>query len=1077
MWIKGCSFLSSISICLIYLFNTAISLSQVTWTWENHPIGATSHTQSIGTCTMTTVIDGHDFNTTPRYTQFYGSGLFIDHNWANTTSFTTVTITFSTPILNPSFAINDVNRNGPCLAFCTSAWTDRVTVTPNTGIVTAISANPPEHTITGSGTGSVIMEANLVCDALNSAVNVQITGSVSTITFRYDSGSGVSRTSGSGFCSSDPSGCFANRVNCPDPGRQYIAIGDITGQMCCSGSADPVYAGPDQVICQGQSVTLNASGSSNYTWNNGVSNGIPFSPNSTQTYTVNAIDANGCQSTDNLTVTVNAAPTVSAGPNQTICNGEQVTLTGQGASTYTWDNGVENGIPFIPGSTQTYTVVGSTNGCTNTSNVTVTVENPPTISIIGDNPVCEGQQTTLSGQGAATYSWDNGVLNGVPFTPSSGQTYTVTGYSSAGCENTASVVIQTLASPIVTANNDISVCAGQSVILSGNGALTYSWDNDIIDGESFVPTTTTTYTVVGTDENGCTNTAQVNVTIGSGSLQLDAGQDQTICEGTAVTLAVQGTNTPNWSNGIVDGEPFIPTTSQTYTVTATDENGCEASDNVSITLIPYPTFSISSNEPGSCGSNDGSITLNGLLPNTTYTFSYNSNIPITVTSNQNGQIVIANLGAGNYANFNIELEGCATNDNASIQLNDPNPPFIHAGDDLEICEGESITLSAQNPTDAQISWNHGVVDGMEITPSEGLNSYTVTANLNGCIASDQVNVSVYPRPLIDAGQDQSVCEQNTVVLVATHSPGSSISWSNGIENGISFTPTTTQYYTVTAVSEFGCIHTDSVLIQVFAEPTIAIQVDNAIGCAPLTVNFTSISSEENVSCIWNFGNGNTSTSCTNPSSIYNASGCYDVSLSVTSISGCQNTVTYNSLVCVVDNPVANFTVNSNQITESNSTIVLTNTSTGATNYQWEFGDGYTSSDNSPTHTYQTDTDEYTIILTVENEYGCTDVAIRTIKVEEELIFYVPNAFTPDGDQFNQVFKPVFSGGFDPYNYQLILFNRWGEVIFESYNAEFGWDGTYGGQIAQDGVYIWKLAFKVIGVDKREIHTGHVTLIR
>jgi gliding motility-associated-like protein len=135
---------------------------------------------------------------------------------------------------------------------------------------------------------------------------------------------------------------------------------------------------------------------------------------------------------------------------------------------------------------------------------------------------------------------------------------------------------------------------------------------------------------------------------------------------------------------------------------------------------------------------------------------------------------------------------------------------------------------------------------------------------------------------------------------------------------------------------------------------------------------------------------------------------------------------------------------------------------------------------SPSHQFPSEAGIYLITLIAINDAGCRDTTSKVIRIDEELIFYVPNAFTPDNDDFNEVFKPVFTQGFDPLNYHLMIFNRWGEVLFESYDSEVGWNGTYGigsTDIVQDGVYIWKITFKRTGVDDRESHTGHVTLIR
>jgi gliding motility-associated-like protein len=114
---------------------------------------------------------------------------------------------------------------------------------------------------------------------------------------------------------------------------------------------------------------------------------------------------------------------------------------------------------------------------------------------------------------------------------------------------------------------------------------------------------------------------------------------------------------------------------------------------------------------------------------------------------------------------------------------------------------------------------------------------------------------------------------------------------------------------------------------------------------------------------------------------------------------------------------------------------------------------------------------------VTNNHGCIDSITKLVVVENEVIYYVPNTFTPDPDQFNPVFKPIFTTGFDIYNYKLLIFNRWGEVIFESNNAAYGWDGTYGGKICQDGIYTWNIIFKELKKDKRYNITGHVNLLR
>ena len=118
-----------------------------------------------------------------------------------------------------------------------------------------------------------------------------------------------------------------------------------------------------------------------------------------------------------------------------------------------------------------------------------------------------------------------------------------------------------------------------------------------------------------------------------------------------------------------------------------------------------------------------------------------------------------------------------------------------------------------------------------------------------------------------------------------------------------------------------------------------------------------------------------------------------------------------------------------------------------------------------------------IELIAYSPLGCSDTAWYTVSVVEEVIYYVPNTFTPDGDNYNEYFKAVFTSGFDPYDFTLLLFNRWGEIIWESHDASVGWDGTYGGQLVQDGTYTWKIEFKTSANDERIMIHGHVNVIK
>nr|WP_294858143.1 gliding motility-associated C-terminal domain-containing protein [uncultured Fluviicola sp.] len=362
----------------------------------------------------------------------------------------------------------------------------------------------------------------------------------------------------------------------------------------------PINAGTDQAVCIGGAVVLSGSGVQSYTWNNGVSNGVSFTPASTQTYTVTGIDANGCQGSDQVVVTVNPLPAVDAGAVQTVCQGTSVTLNGSGAVSYTWNNGVTNGISFIASSTQTYTVTGTNaNGCTNTDQVTITVNLPSPVNAGIDQSVCQGGSVTLTGTGTQTYSWNNGVTNGIAFTPGSTQTYTVTGTDINGCQSTDQVVVTINPLPNVNAGADQSICIGGAVTLSGSGAQTYVWNNGVTNGISFTPGFTQTYTVTGTDINGCVNTDQVTVTIVPLPIAVVSAD---ITEGfPALTVNFDNNSlnatSYNWSfgNGAqansnnTSGEQYVYTNPGEYLVILTAANGlCTDTDSLLITVNPLP---------------------------------------------------------------------------------------------------------------------------------------------------------------------------------------------------------------------------------------------------------------------------------------------------------------------------------------------------------------------------------------------------------------------------------------------------------------------------------------------------------
>ena len=834
-----------------------------------------------------------------------------------------------------------------------------------------------------------------------------------------------------------------------------------TDQVVVNVNALPIVnAGIDQTICINDPVTLSGSGATTYVWDNGITNGTAFNPTATTTYTVTGTDANGCVNTDQVIVNVNALPIVGAGINQTICINDPVTLSGSGATTYVWDNGITNGTAFNPTTTTTYTVTGTdVDGCVNTDQVTVNVNALPAVNAGIDQTICINDPVTLSGSGATTYVWDNGITNATAFNPTATTTYTVTGTDVNGCVNTDQVIVNVNALPAVDAGIDQTICINDPVTLSGSGAITYVWDNGITNATVFNPIATTMYTVTGTDANGCVNTDQVIVNVNSLPI-VNGGIDQTICINDPVTLSGAGAVSYVWDNGITNGTAFNPTTTTAYTVTGTDANGCVNTDQVIVNVNPLPIVdagidqTICINDPVTL-SGSGATTYvwdNGITNGTAFNPTATTTYTVTGT----------------------DVNGCVNTDQVIVNVN--ALPIVNAGIDQTICINDPVTLSGSGAT--TYVWDNGITNAT-VFNLIATTTYTVTGtDANGCVNTDQVIVNVNSLPIVNAGIDQTICINDLVTLSGAGAV--SYVWDNGITNGTAFNPTTTINYTVTGTDANGCVNTDQVIVIVNPLPVISFTASDMQGCLPMIITYTSLGNH--VNCQWQFGDGTTATGCGSVPKIYTSPGCYDVTMIATSADGCVNQQTMNGIVCIPPNPVASFNTSADNkpLDLIDSKINLFNTSSNADSYAWDFGNGASSTLTSPSHTYSADySEDYKITLIAYNDLGCSDTAIRVVRVEEALVYYIPNAFTPDGDAFNETFKPIFTSGFEPTDYNLYIYNRWGEIVFESHDVKYGWDGTYLGTsgVIQDGIYTWKIDFKLKASDERKAIVGHVTLMR
>ena len=317
-----------------------------------------------------------------------------------------------------------------------------------------------------------------------------------------------------------------------------------------------------------------------------------------------------------------------------------------------------------------------------------------------------------------------------------------------------------------------------------------------------------------------------------------------------------------------------------------------------------------------------------------------------------------------------------------------------------------MTDEADNCTvNPVVQWVSDVSDGNVCNGEIITRTYSVTDDCgNQITVTQEITILAVPAP-IDAGPDQTICQGDLVTIQADNPWNVSTSWSPNVPNG-PFDPIQTTTYTVTADNE-GCLSTDQVTITVEALPAVSFIGDVLSGCEPLTVNFTNTSSAASglVDCIWTM-NGQTLSGCGNVSYTFPSGGLYDVTLTTTSATGCVSSATYDDYIYVEDTPVASFIPSQTDLSTMFTEVNFDNTSTGAVDYEWDFGDNTPiSTVENPSHAFPEDgSGSYVVELTAYSDLGCVDVTYMTINVAEELLYYVPNTFTPDGDDYNEYFK-------------------------------------------------------------------------
>lgn len=737
-----------------------------------------------------------------------------------------------------------------------------------------------------------------------------------------DAGSGANNTSGqqNPVHTFSTSGTFSvtllvtNSAGCQNQVQQNVTV-----------FANPTVNVNDDQICSGGQTTLNApNGFNTYSWNpGGAGQSINVSPAATTTYTLTVTDANSCQATDLVTVTVNPLPVANAGTGQTICEGVTANLSGSGGSTYVWNPGNLNGqnVSVTPASTTIYTLTAtSAAGCTGTAQVTITVNQMPVVDAGNGGNICKGESIILSAtSGAGNYLWVPGNLNtsSITVSPVITTTYQVTVSDAIGCSGTDTVTVTVNPIPVASFINSGPVCEGNPIsftdgsIVSSGTVTGWNWDFDNGSvstqqnpSSNFSSSGNYSVELIVTTNAGCKDTVTNTVVVNPLPVA-EAGSNGSICPGFNATLTGSGGTQYLWNPGglITASITISPATTTVYTLTVTDGNGCQNSDQATVVVNPVP------------------------VPD--------------------------------------------------------------AGNDQQICFGESTTLFASGGSD--YVWTPGNVNtsNYNVNPASTMTYTVLVTNSFGCQASDQVTVQVNPLPVAAFGTSGSVCQNNSVSFsdLSTVGTGVITSWEWNFGNNISSslqspsvvysTPGT---YTINLIvsSGAGCKDTIAHNLDIWATPVAAYSHTDVCDGIPVSFsNSSSISDATPLTYSWNLGD-NTSSSNVAPTHLYGGYGVYQASLLVTSTNGCRDSI--NQVVNVFALPSAEFTAA--PVCEETPAILADASSIPdgfISTWHWTYGDGNNGADPSPEHTYM-DAGQYPIHLVITSNHGCQDSTDGVIRI-------------------------------------------------------------------------------------------------
>jgi hypothetical protein len=601
--------------------------------------------------------------------------------------------------------------------------------------------------------------------------------------------------------------------------------------------------GAGQTICQGTSATLTATAAGGLTpytfsWSNGVNlPSITVSPNATTTYTVTVTDSSipAKTHTAQVTVTVNPKPIADSPADAAICWGDSMNLAvsvtaGTSPYTYFWStNTTTTSIKAKPTLSTKYKVsVTDSKGCVGVDSTFITINAKPSVDAGLDQEVCSGFSRTFSASASDgtmpySYAWSNSATNS-SITVSSAGSYAITVTDSKGCKASDQAVLAVNALPIANAGAGQSICFGASATLSGsaNGGLgpyIYTWTQGastiaMTPNKTVSPTSNTTYSLSVKDSKNCTNTSSTSITV-KALPQPELGPNKSICKNSSTTLSVSiplGTYAYSWSTGATSSSISVsPLRDSIFMVTVTG-NGCQNTDQLTVSVNPIPTSNISSNQI-ICSGDSLNIGVNPQGGSAPYVYYWTTGV------------TTASLGAvkptasTKYKVTITDNNACVKQDSVSIVVN--ALPTVDAGATKEICAGTTANLMAIAGGNGPFlyNWSDGkTLATISVSPTQNTTFTVSITDSKGCKAQSQVLVKVNSLPVVNAGPDQTICKGGIAVLNAAVNGGTSpftYNWGlAGNASNISVSPANDFVYTLSVIDSKACTGTDQVQVKV-----------------------------------------------------------------------------------------------------------------------------------------------------------------------------------------------------------------------------------------------------------------------